>query len=113
MKSMKRAVVGLLLPLAVTSCTSPHRDIVVALRNGHLVVDFPWSLWRLVGLQDRTYCIRRLELFDRKGVLWSLNVPENGPVYKSCLDVTMPLSIGNAVAGFVSKGRPQLSTRQA
>lgn len=68
------------------------------------MVDFPWSFWRLVGLQDRTYCIRRIELFDPKELLWTLDIKGDG----QCLDVTMPLRIGGAKAGFMSKGQPSL-----
>ena len=103
---------GVVLLLALASCQPPDREIVVRIRNGKLVADFPWSVWRLIGLQTRTYCIRRVELFGEEAVLWSLNVPENEPVYYSCLDVRMPLPIGHAVAGFVSKGRPQLRSEQ-
>jgi hypothetical protein len=112
MATLKRAVAGVFLTIALTSCQPRDRDVVVAVRNGQLVVDFPWSFWRVVGLQNRIYCIRRLELFDRTRLLWSLNVPEGGPVYHSCLDVTMPLRLGDPVAGFVSEGRPQLSAGQ-
>jgi hypothetical protein len=90
--------------LALSSCQPPPRDIVVVWRNGQLVVDFPWSLWRLVGLQDRTYCVRRVELFDREKLLWTLDAKED----VQCRDVTMPLRIGGAKAGFVSKGQPAL-----
>jgi hypothetical protein len=58
----------------------------------------------VVGLQDRTYCVRRLELFDRQTLIWTLDTKED----VQCLDVTMPLIIGRAKAGFVSKGRPAL-----
>lgn len=108
----KRAVVGVLLSLALTSCQPADRDIVVVLKNGQPVVDFPWSIWRLVGLQNRTYCIRRIELFDETAVLWSLNVPEGGPVYRSCVDAKMPLRLGSPLPGFISEGRPQLRVGQ-
>lgn len=68
------------------------------------MVDFPWSLWRLVGLQDRNYCIRRVELFDPEKLLWTLDMREEG----QCLDLTMPLRIGGSATGFVSKGQPAL-----
>jgi len=105
-------MVGALLPLALASCQPPDRDIIVVLKNGQPFVDFPWSVWRLVGLQNRTYCIRRIELFDARAVLWSLNVPEDGPVYHSCLEVKMPLRLGSPLAGFASKGRPQFRAGQ-
>ena len=68
------------------------------------MVDFPWSLWRLVGLQDRTYCIRRVELFDPAKLLWTLDMREDG----QCLDVTMPLRVGGPAAGLVWKGQAAL-----
>ena len=101
-------MIGALLPVALTSCQPPDRDIVVRVKDGRPVLDFPWSVWRLVGLQNRNYCIRRIELFDGNAVLWTLNVPEDEPVYHSCLDVRMPLELGTPAAGFVSRGRPQL-----
>jgi hypothetical protein len=98
-----RAASVVVLAAALASCQPPDRDIVVRWHNGQLVVDFPWSLWRLVGLQDKTYCIRRVELFDGTKLLWILEMIEAD---RSCLDVTMPLKVGGSIAGFVSKGRP-------
>lgn len=108
MTRFPRAACVALLALALTSCQPPDRDIVVVWRNGQLVVDFPWNLWRLVGLQDRTYCIRRVELFDPTKLLWTLDMKQGGPVYHSCLDVTMPLRVSRSMAGFISKGHPVL-----
>jgi hypothetical protein len=105
-----RAACAAVLVLALTSCQPPDRDIVVVWRNGHLVVDFPWSLWRLVGLQDRTYCIRRVELFDPTKLLWTLDMKGDGRVYNSCLDVRMPLRVSRPMVGFISKGHPVLRT---
>lgn len=92
------------IALALTSCEPAPHDIVILWRDRQLVVDFPWSLWRLVGLQNRTYCIRRVELFDRQKLLWTLDTKED----VQCLDVTMPLRIGGTKAGFVSKGQAVL-----
>ena len=86
---------------------------MVVWRNGQLVVDFPWSVWRLLGLQDKTYCISRVELFDASKLLWTLEVNQAGPVYRSCLDVTMPLRIGMPIPGFVSKGQAALRSGSA
>jgi hypothetical protein len=108
MGRLSRAASLAVLAMALTSCQPPSRDIVVVWRNGQLVVDFPWSLWRLVGLQDKSYCIRRVELFDASKLLWTLDKNEAGPIYHSCLEVTMPLRIGMPIAGFVSKGQPAL-----
>ena len=99
-----RALAAAVVALALSSCQPPPRDILVVWRNGQLLVDFPWSLWRIVGLQDRAYCIRRVELFDPAKLLWTLDMREDG----QCLDVTMPLRLGAPIAGFVSKGRPAL-----
>ena len=100
----RRVTVVAVIALALSSCQPPPRDIIVVWRNGQLVVDFPWSIWRLVGLQDRTYCVRGVELFDREKLLWTLETKED----VQCLDVTMPLRIGAAKAGFISKGQPAL-----
>ena len=105
--SSRRVIVLAGIALALCSCQPPPRDIILVWRNGHLVVDFPWSVWRLVGLQDRTYCIRGVELFDRTKLLWTLETKEE----VQCLDVTMPLRIGHAKEGFISKGRPALRKR--
>jgi hypothetical protein len=98
----RRAALLAAAAFSLSSCQPPPRDIVVVWRNSQLMVDFPWSLWRLVGLQDRTYCVRRVELFNREKLLWTLDTKED----VQCLDVTMPLRIGSAKAGFVSKGQP-------
>ena len=103
-----RAACLLLLAISLASCSPAPRDIVVVWRNGQLVVDFPWSLWRLVGLQDRTYCIRRVELFDSTKLLWTLEMNDAGPTHYSCLDVKMPLRLGEPMPGFVSTGDPVL-----
>ena len=102
--SSRRAIFVGAVAVALSSCQPPPRDIIVVWRNGQLVVDFPWSIWRLVGLQDRTYCVRRVELFDPEKLHWTLNTKRN----VQCLDVTMPLSIGGSRTGFVAKGRPAL-----
>jgi hypothetical protein len=106
MISLRRTSWVVFLLLALASCQPADREIVVLLRNGKLVADFPWSVWRLIGLQNRSYCIRRVELFDQETVLWSLNVPETTSPPRLC--VRMPLPIGQSAAGFVSVGRPQL-----
>ena len=104
MRTLPRATVVAVIVLTLSSCQPPPRDIVVLWRNRQLVVDFPWSLWRIVGLQDRTYCVRRVELFNRAKLLWTLDTKED----VQCLDVTMPLRIGQPKVGFVSKGQPAL-----
>ena len=101
MGTLPGATVLAVIALTLSSCQPPPRDVVVVWRNRELVVDFPWSLWRLVGLQDRTYCVRRLELFSRTKLLWTLDTKED----VQCLDVAMPLPIGRPKAGFVSKGQ--------
>jgi hypothetical protein len=103
-----RAICVAIVALALNSCQPPDRDIVVVWRDGQLVVDFPGSLWKLVGLQDRTYCIRRVELFEPTRPIWTLEMKEKGPVYHSCLKVTMPLRLGTSMPGFVSKGQAVL-----
>lgn len=101
----RRWLVVLLAALASASCQPADRDILVRWRDGRLVVDFPWSLWRWFGLQDRTYCIRRIELFDATRVQWALDMIESG---SSCAEVTMPIEIGQPLGGFASQGTPEL-----
>ena len=104
MRALPRVTVLTVIALTLSSCQPPPRDVVVVWRNRELVVDFPWSFRRLVGLQNRTYCVRRVELFSRAKLLWTLDTKED----VQCLDVTMPLRIGRPKAGFVSKGQPAL-----
>ena len=92
------------LSLSLNACEPPDRDIRVVWRDGQLVVDFPWSLWRLVGLQDRIYCVRRVELFDEKGLVWTLTTKAD----VQCEHVQMPIWLGRPLAKFVSTGRPKL-----
>ena len=96
------------LALTLASCQPADRDIRVVWRQERLVVDFPWSIWRLVGLQDRTWCVRKIELFDSSKLLWTLEMQQKPPVYHSCYDVTMPIAIGANRSSFVAKGRPTL-----
>ena len=105
---LPQAALLALLTASLASCHPAPRDIVVVWRDSHLVVDFPWSLWRLVGLQDRTYCIRRIELFDSSALLWTSEVDDTGPIYHSCLDIRMPIRIGGSMKDFVSNGRIKL-----
>jgi hypothetical protein len=91
--------------LALGSCSPAPRDILVKWRKNLLVVDFPWSFWRAIGRQDRTYCIDRVEVFDSEKMQWVLAMKENYPT--SCVEVTMPLIIGQPMRAFDSRGRPQ------
>ncbi|QNM82466.1 hypothetical protein H8M03_10700 [Sphingomonas sabuli] len=96
------------LMLLLTSCQPPARDIIVNWHNGRLLVDFPWSLWRLVGLQNRNYCFSQVELFDQSQVLWMLKQDEKGPVWHSCFDVQMPFAIGVPLEKFTAAGIARL-----
>ncbi|WP_310467467.1 hypothetical protein [Sphingomonas sp.] len=68
------------------------------------MIDFPWSLWRLIGRQDRTYCIDHVYLFDAEELHWALDLAAD----VQCVDVQMPLRIGKGRDGFRSTGKPQL-----
>ena len=89
------------------ACQPPDRDIRVSLRDNGLIIDFPWSLWRAVGRQNRTYCVREVELYDSRAVLWTLKMASDG----QCIDIQMPIRIGVARSGFESRGIPRLKPR--
>ena len=104
---MRRVIARLVVVagvLSVASCQPPDRDIRVSWRDGRLVVDFPWSLWRLIGLQDRDYCVQRIELYDVSNLLWMAELNEDA----QCKDVRMPVVLGSPLAGFSSVGQPSL-----
>jgi hypothetical protein len=101
MRPSSAVLSAIALALSLSSCQPPDRDIVVRWSNGELVVDFPWSLRRLVGLQDRTYCIRRVQLYDVKGMVWMLDLTGN----RSCEDVAMPIRLGKPLRKFISAGQ--------
>jgi hypothetical protein len=97
---MTRVVALLMLVLCTASCTFV-REIRVASRGGQLVIDFPWSFWRMVGLQDREYpCVDRIEVFDAARLLWVLDA---GHRSGNCADAAMPITIGQPKTGFNSK----------
>ncbi len=98
---MKRLAVLLILALATSSC-SFSREIRVVVRDEGLVLDFPWSLWRIVGLQDREYpCIEGIELFNHERLLWSLDAAHPSG---NCVDAKMPIPIGRPSPGFTANG---------
>lgn len=92
------------LPLSIMGCQPPNRDIRVVWRGNGLVIDFPWSLWRLIGWQDRTYCVDSVELYDSRAVLWALKIASD----RQCIGVQMPIRIGSTRSGFESRGTPRL-----
>lgn len=98
----------LVATVALMSCQPADRDIRVIWKGDTLMVDFPWSFWRLVGLQDRTYCVYEIELFDRSKVHWRQKVRKDDGIWIDCLDVQMPIEIGAKRARFMSEGKPQL-----
>lgn len=102
MKPRLRAAAVIALGLVLASCQPPPRDIVVVWRNDRLVIDFPWSLWRLIGWQDREWCIDRVELFDQAGMLWTLNAN------RGCEHIRMPIVIGQPMPRFTAYGQPQM-----
>jgi len=102
---VKRLCILLALALCAGSC-SISREIRVVQRGGQLAIDFPWSLWRLVGLQDRVYpCVYMIELFDSERLLWALDSvqPRGG-----CVDAAMPIIIGEPRQGFLATGTARL-----
>jgi hypothetical protein len=94
----------LALTVALTGCQPPSRDLRVIWRDSGLIIDFPWSLWRVIGWQDRSYCIHKVELYDSRAVVWKLKLERE----QQCLDVEMPIRIGAAPSGFKSLGTPIL-----
>ena len=102
---MKRLAILLMLALITGSCTLT-REILVVSRGGGLAIDFPWSFWRVVGLQDRQYpCVDRVELFDRERLLWRLDSAHPGG---NCSDAAMPIKIGRPNAGFMANANARL-----
>jgi hypothetical protein len=102
---MKRLVLLLMLALATGSCTMT-REIRVVTRSAGLAIDFPWSFWRVIGLQDREYPrVDRVELFDRERLLWSLASADPSGVRS---DAKMPIRIGGPNPGFIAKGDARL-----
>jgi hypothetical protein len=102
---LARYILSLVAVAMLTGCQPPDKDVVVVLRHGQLFVDFPWSFWRMIGRQDRTWCVEGVDLYDQRGLHWQLT-KEN--FEKQCVHVTMPIRIGGELVGFTSKGRPQL-----
>ena len=102
---MRRLLTLFSLALCVGSCSPAPRDIRVVWQDGLLVVDFPWSFWRLIGLQNRSFCITEAALFDQAESLWRIKMNDNPA---SCLDVHMPIILGRAPRGFVEEGVPRL-----
>ena len=88
------------LSLLLGACSPPDRDIRVALRDGKLIVDYPRSFWRLVGLQDRTFCLRRIQLFRGDRLIWMMTLTGDG----QCSEVRMPLVLGEPLDFFIPAG---------
>lgn len=102
---MKRLFVLAALVLFTGSC-SISREIRVIKLGNRLAIDFPWSFWRVAGLQEREYpCVDLVELFDSERVLWTLDAAKPSG---SCADVRMPIAIGRPKAGFIAKGAARL-----
>ncbi len=102
---MMRLTILLAVALCTSSC-SIVREIRVFARGEQLFIDFPWSLWRLVGLQDRTYpCIDRIEVYDRKRVVWEMDAAQPSG---ACADARMPIEIGRPREGFIARGAGRL-----
>ena len=94
--------------MALTSCQPPDRDIRVVWRGDFLAIDFPWSLWRLVGLQDRKYCVSEIELFDKAKVLWRQKIRRTKGHWVDCIDVRMPIKLHKTLPGFEGSAFPKL-----
>src|SRR3954471_14888299 len=86
--------------LGLGSCSPAPRDIRVRLEGSSLIVDFPWSFWRLVGLADRSWCVSEIQVFDKERIIWGAQRTSGD----SCTEVRMPIVIGKAPPGFVSEG---------
>lgn len=97
------AIFALLSAGALSACQPPDKEVLVKSRSGTLIVDFPWSVWRLVGLQDRTWSIREIVVYDRQEVIWRAVSNEEDWVR----EVRMPIVLGAARAGFKVKGSAQ------
>ena len=89
------------LGLVETSCTPAPPEIRVFRRDHALVIDFPWTLSRWLGLQDRNLCLRHIEVFDAKRVVWSLDYEADRG---SCVNVKVPIPMGVPVDGFMTSG---------
>ncbi len=103
---MLRAFAAASVAFVLSTCSPPNRDIRVVVHKGQFLIDFPFSLRRLIGLQNRDYCISGIEMFDRQKLLWTVRMIEN---QRSCRHVTMPIALGKPLKGFVSFGRPAIA----
>lgn len=93
--------VAISLAFFEASCTPAAPEIRVFRRDHALVIDFPWTISRWLGLQDRNLCLRHIEVFDAKRVVWSLDYEaDRGP----CAKVQVPIPMGVSLDGFVPSG---------
>jgi hypothetical protein len=90
------------LAIILGGCTPAAPDIRVFRRHHALVVDFPWSVWRIIGLEDRSLCLRHIQVFDAQRVVWREDV--SGGREAPCVDLRVPIPIGVPSKGFVSDG---------
>jgi|KBSMisStaDraftv2_1062788.scaffolds.fasta_scaffold505386_2 hypothetical protein len=97
----RHVAVALSLSLIETSCTPAAPQIKVFRRDHALVIDFPWTLSRWLGLQDRNLCLRHIEVFDAKSVVWRLDYEADK---SPCVNVKVPIRMGAPVEGFVASG---------
>lgn len=84
--------------LALASCTPAAPEIRVVRHRHALFVDIPWTFWRWVGLQHPHLCIRRVQVFDAKHVVWEIQKP--GDPMAPCVDVRLPIPLGVPLPGF-------------
>lgn len=94
------------LALILSSCTPAAPDIRVFRRHHALIIDFPWSIWRIFGLQDRELCLRHIQVFDTRSVVWREDVP--GGQDAPCVVLRVPIPLGVPSKGFVPNGALKL-----
>jgi hypothetical protein len=86
------------LALAESSCTLAAPEIRVFRHDNALFVEFPRTVWRWLGLQDRNLCLRRIEIFDASKIVWREDVL--GGDLAPCVSLKVPIRLGVQTKGF-------------
>lgn len=96
--TFRRIGYPILMSLALVSCDPAAPEIRVFRHNRALVVDTPWTVWRWIGVEHPSLCIRHIQIFDPKQVVWRLDTwnGDAGP----CVDVRLPIRLGVSFDGF-------------
>lgn len=100
---MRTAGVAAICAILLNSCTPVAPDIRVFRENHSLVIDFPWTFWRMLELGDRHLCIRHVQVFDTREVVWREDVLGDA---SGC--VRLPIPIGVPLKGFRHSGPTRL-----